>query len=75
MSKLPRICGEDVKNALLRGGYTLSHIRGSHHYLLYPGGGSLVCVPVHGSRTLPLKTLQSILRQAKLTVEEFRKLP
>ncbi|MDQ7826883.1 MAG: type II toxin-antitoxin system HicA family toxin [Candidatus Eremiobacteraeota bacterium] len=71
MSRLPRISGEDTKNALLRGGFRLSHVRGSHHYFLHPAGGSIVCIPVHGSRILPLKTLLSIIRQAKLTVEEF----
>lgn len=74
MSRLPRISGEDTRNALIRNGYRLSHSRGSHFYLLHPSGKSLVCVPVHGSRLLPPKTLRSILRQAGLTVDEFRKM-
>ena len=32
---------------------------------------ALVVVPVHGSRTLPIGTLRSIIRQSGLTDEEF----
>lgn len=71
MSRLPRVSGKDVLRALLRAGYAESHVRGSHHYLRKPGAPSLVTVPVHGNRTLPAKTLQSILRQAGLTADEL----
>ncbi|MBC7346834.1 MAG: type II toxin-antitoxin system HicA family toxin [Clostridia bacterium] len=55
MSKLPRVSGEEVVAALLRAGFRQVHVRGSHHYLEPPGGGSLVTVPVHGKRTLKPK--------------------
>ncbi len=55
--------------ALQQGGFELSHIRGSHHYLRRPGVARLVVVPVHGNRDLPIGTLRSILRQADLTTE------
>ncbi|MBC7335675.1 MAG: type II toxin-antitoxin system HicA family toxin [Clostridia bacterium] len=71
MTRLPRVSGKDVVRALQRGGFTLVHIRGSHHYLEPPGGGLLVTVPVHGSRVLKPKTLKSILDQAGLTKEEL----
>ena len=74
MSRLPRVSGKDVLRALLRTGYVESHIRGSHHYLRKPGTASLVTVPVHGNRTLPPKTLQSILRQAAMSVDELSQL-
>lgn len=47
MTKLPRVFGKDVVNALKRAGFKLSHIRGSHHYLRRPGSG-LVSIPVLG---------------------------
>ena len=62
MTRLPRVSGREVIRALLNGGFALSHIRGSHHYLRKPGTQSLVVIPVHGNRTLPLGTLRSILR-------------
>lgn len=62
--------------ALERGGYVVTHIRGSHHYLRRRvpddgNRGALVTVPVHGNRDLPPGTLKSILQQAGLTVDEL----
>lgn len=72
--RLPRPSGRDVIAALGRGGFEVSHIRGSHHYLRKPGRSSLVVVPVHGNRTLPIGTLRSIIRQSGLSEDEFREL-
>ena len=74
MTRLPRTTGKAVLAALRRGGFRLSHVRGSHHYLLRPDGAGLVVVPVHGSRDLPAGTLRSILRQAGLTPEDLQRL-
>jgi len=74
MTRLPRVTGREVLRALERGGFDLSHIRGSHHYLRKPGAGSLVVVPVHGNRILPLGTLRSILRQAGLSPVDLAEL-
>ena len=73
MTRLPRVSGRQLLRALRRGGFTVSHVRGSHHYLRRQGTG-LVVVPVHDSRTIPIGTLRSILRQAELTSEELRQL-
>ena len=71
MTRLPGVSGKDVVQALRRGGFELSHIRGSHHYLRKSGVAALVVVPVHGSRDLPAGTLRAILHQAGLTVEDL----
>jgi predicted RNA binding protein YcfA (HicA-like mRNA interferase family) len=71
MTRLPRVSGKDVVQALRRGGFEQSHMRGSHHYLRKPGVAALVVVPVHGSRDLPVGTLRAILHQAGLTVEDL----
>ncbi len=60
--------------ALQRGGFRVTHVRGSHHYLRRGLEPRLVVVPVHGGRDLPLGTLRSILRQADLTAEELTEL-
>jgi len=69
-ARMPRVSGKDVVRALRRSGFTLTHIEGSHHYLVSPAG-KLVTVPVHGKKILKPKTLKSILEQAGLTVEEL----
>jgi len=74
LTRLPQATGKEVLAALLREGFALTHVRGSHHYLRRPGVTGLVVVPVHGSRTLPAGTLRSILRQAGLTAEDLRQL-
>ncbi|MDO8472976.1 MAG: type II toxin-antitoxin system HicA family toxin [Dehalococcoidia bacterium] len=74
MTRLPRLDGQAVLEVLQRGGYLLSHVRGSHHYLRKPNAPNLVVVPVHGSHIIPIGTMRSILRQAKLTPEEFETL-
>ena len=71
MPKLPRITGKEVVVALKQTGFILSHIRGSHYYLWHEANKRMVTVPVHSGQTIKLDTLQSILRQASLTVEEF----
>ena len=74
MTQLPRLGGREVLRALQRGGYELTHVRGSHHYLRKSGLTGLVVVPVHGNQTLPAGTFRAILRQAGLSGEEFRRL-
>ncbi|MDA8335503.1 MAG: type II toxin-antitoxin system HicA family toxin [Peptococcaceae bacterium] len=70
MTKAPRVEGKDVVATLKRGGFRVTHIRGSHHYLRCSGSG-LVCVPVHSGVIVDLKTLKSILEQAGLNMDEF----
>ena len=60
--------------ALIRGGFSLSHVRGSHHYMRRPDGKGLVVVPVHAAQTIPTGTMRSILRQAGLEAEDLVKL-
>lgn len=74
MTRLPRASGRDMARALQRGGFALSHVRGSHHYFRKPGAEGLVTVPVHGNRTLPIGTIRSILRQAGLNPQELARL-
>jgi predicted RNA binding protein YcfA (HicA-like mRNA interferase family) len=71
VTRLPRASGKAVVQALRRGGFALSHVRGSHHYMKKSGVAALVVVPVHGNRDLPKGTLRAILNQAGLTVDDF----
>jgi predicted RNA binding protein YcfA (HicA-like mRNA interferase family) len=71
VSRLPRITGKEAVAALKQAGFALIRVRGSHHYLYHDGKARIVTVPVHAGEMLAPKTLQSILRQASLTAEEF----
>jgi predicted RNA binding protein YcfA (HicA-like mRNA interferase family) len=74
VTRLPRISGKELLSTLQRNGFTLVHIRGSHHYLRKEGSPKLVVVPVHGSSIVPPGTMKSILNQAELTTSEFEEM-
>ncbi len=68
--KLPRVGGKQTIEALLRGGFVVHRIRGSHYILKHPESGRRVTVPYHRSE-LALTTIRSILNQAGVSTEEF----
>jgi predicted RNA binding protein YcfA (HicA-like mRNA interferase family) len=66
--KLPRdLSGEEVSRALQRLGFEFVRQTGSHRH--YTKAGLHPCVPMHAE--IKPKTLQSILKQANITVEEL----
>jgi predicted RNA binding protein YcfA (HicA-like mRNA interferase family) len=71
LTKLPVISGRDLCKILKRIGYSIDHQTGSHIILRNE-------TPPHRRLTVPdhkeiaKGTLRSILRQAGLTVEEFK---
>ncbi len=73
MSHLPRVSGREVVKALGKIGYHIDRQRGSHIVLRQAG-------PPHRRLTVPdhaevaKGTLRAIIRQAGLTVEEFKNL-
>ena len=71
--KLPRVSGKQTVDALLRGGFIVHRIRGSHYILKHPETGRRVTIPYH-RRELALKTLNSTLKQASISTEEFLEL-
>ena len=73
MSVLPRISGREAVKALVRIGYEEDRQRGSHIILRqssYPH--RRITVPDH--RELAKGTLRAIIREAGLTVDEFKEL-
>jgi predicted RNA binding protein YcfA (HicA-like mRNA interferase family) len=71
MPKLPSVKPHEVIRILENIGFYKVRQRGSH--LQMKRGNLLVTIPVHPGDLNPC-TLKSILRQAKLDVEEFLKL-
>jgi predicted RNA binding protein YcfA (HicA-like mRNA interferase family) len=74
-ARLPAASGQRVVRALMKAGFVVDRIVGSHHILKYPGRPArTVVVPCHSGRDLKPGTLRSIIRQAGLTLEEFNQL-
>lgn len=71
MSKLPVVKPKEVIAALKRAGFIELRTRGSHVQL--KKGNLLVTVPFH-NKDLHQETMKSILRQARLSAEEFNAL-
>jgi predicted RNA binding protein YcfA (HicA-like mRNA interferase family) len=72
MSRLPVCSGAEVIRAFERAGWTRQRQRGSHVTLAKPGHPVVLTVPFHS--TIGPGLLQSLIRKANLTVEEFTKL-
>jgi len=71
---LPVIRPKEVIRALERAGFFIQRASGSHYILKHPTKPTLrVTVPFH-NRDLKRGTLQSIVKQAGFTNEEFLKL-
>jgi predicted RNA binding protein YcfA (HicA-like mRNA interferase family) len=72
---LPVANARQVVAALRRAGYVTDRIAGSHYIMKHSNDPALaVTVPFHGSRDIKPGTLRNIIRQANLTVDEFRAL-
>lgn len=72
MSRLPRLTGKEMVGFLMKQGFVLRRIRGSHHLL--EKNDLRVPVPVHGNSNLKIGTLRSILRLSKISPDEFEHL-
>ena len=73
MSVLPRVSGREVVKAILKMGYEHDRQRGSHIILRQPTyPHRRIIVPDH--KEVAKGTLRSIIREAGLTVEEFKAL-
>jgi predicted RNA binding protein YcfA (HicA-like mRNA interferase family) len=73
--RLPSLKAREVIRALRRAGFSVTRTSGSHCRLVHDADPTRqVTVPVHSGKDLKRGTTQGILRQARLTVEEFNAL-
>jgi predicted RNA binding protein YcfA (HicA-like mRNA interferase family) len=49
-------------------------MRGSHCYLYHKEKDRVVTIPVHSGKVLAPKTLKSILKQADMSLSQFKEL-
>ncbi len=73
MTKLPALKAKEVISTLEKLGFQVDHVTGSHYILRHPDGRRAV-VPYHGNRDVKQGVLRSIIRQAGISPEEFKKL-
>ncbi len=69
----PRVTAADVIRVLERLGFQLTRQSGSHK-IYRNKSGKRVTVPYHAGKILHPKTLKNILRDADLTVDEFKEM-
>lgn len=75
MSDLPQVPGHRLVRALQKAGFIVLRQRGSHVLLRHQEDFTRRATVIqHGSKPIKPGTLHAILRGAKLTVEELRRL-
>lgn len=74
MPKIPIIKSQRLIKVLVKKGFTLQRIHGSHHVFIRHQNQLSVVVPVHKGRDLGRGITLSILKDAQITVEEFLEL-
>jgi predicted RNA binding protein YcfA (HicA-like mRNA interferase family) len=71
--KLPRVSGKQALEALLKIGFFVHRVHGSHYILKHQDTGFRITIPYH-RKTLAPKTLNTILKQAGISPDEFSEL-
>ena len=74
MPSLPGVTGEKLVGALRKAGFEKLRQRGSHVTMVRRQTGSVVVVPVHKGKDLPIGTLHAIVGAAGISPEELVKL-
>ena len=72
-TKLPAPSGKDLVAALVKAGFEVIRIKGSHHYLRHPDGRSTV-VPLHAGETIGPGLMIKILKDCEITRENLQRL-
>lgn len=68
MPKLPSITPRKILAVLIKEGFEVDHVTGSHYILLNESNGRRAVVPFH-TKDLPKGTLHSIFKSAGLSAD------
>ncbi len=71
--RLPRVTADEAIRALEKAGFSLSRQSGSHR-IYRNTEGRRVTIPYHSGKTLHPKVMNSVLKDAGLSADEFREL-
>ncbi|MEO5959549.1 MAG: type II toxin-antitoxin system HicA family toxin [Opitutaceae bacterium] len=69
--RFPVCTASDVVRVIRKRGFVLTGQKGSHQKWRHPDGRRVI-VAMHGSKSIPIGTLKSIIEGAKLTPDDFR---
>lgn len=70
MPKLPSLTPTEILKILLKNGFFIDRIKGSHHILINQVTNTRVVIPMH-KKDLPKGTLYEIIKQSGLKIEDF----
>lgn len=73
MPKIPVTKPKEAIKALQKAGFIIDHITGSHHVLYHHSKQLRTVVPFH-NKPLKRKTLMNVLKQAEISIDEFKEL-
>lgn len=73
-SKLRALTARRLVSALIKDGFHLDRISGSHHQYLHLNKGRVTLSFHHTGDTFPPKTLKSIIQDAKWSEEDLKRL-
>lgn len=74
MPNIPVVKGQKLIKILIKYGFVLNRISGSHHILVHKEKHITLSIPVHKGKTLGKEITLAIIKDAGLSVEEFLKL-
>jgi predicted RNA binding protein YcfA (HicA-like mRNA interferase family) len=74
MSRLPQITPRQMIAALQRAGFYVDRVKGSHHFLIHKDDSSRWATVAMHSGDLDPRDVRSILKQTRISREEFLKL-
>jgi len=74
MPRLPIVPPRKLIKVLKKKGFVLHRVKGSHHIFIRTSDRLTVTVPVHPGHDLGRGLTESILKDAKISTEDFLKL-
>lgn len=74
MPNIPIVNAIKLIKVLLKSGFVLNRINGSHHVLIHSQKHITISVPVHKGKTLGKGITLAIIKDSQITIEEFLKL-
>ncbi|MCP4684536.1 MAG: type II toxin-antitoxin system HicA family toxin [bacterium] len=70
MTKLPRLTGKEVINALRKAEFEVIRVKGSHHFMRHQDGRTTV-IPVHSGETIGPGLMSKVIHDCEMSSEEF----
>ena len=65
------VSGKTLCKVVDRHGWVLKRVSGSHHIYTKSDSTTILVIPVHGNRDLPIGTIKAILKDANLTEDDL----